>query len=523
MTRYSINGTEFAANSPLFQAALEGAYKNRIRPICLCVEPGLPMYIAHLEKNFVVKRMPDTGASHGPGCESYEAPPGLSGRGEVDGQAIENNDQGTTNLKLAFSLRHNNPAEKENESTQKTTAKTSGTRLTLRGLLHYLWDESRLSHWSPEMQGKRSWFAVRSALMEAVESKETKSASLKEILYIPEVFDKAKRNDIVSRRLHMLSPIMGPGKSGKKLMLVVGEMDSISAATFGFALRLKHMPDFPLVMDADLKKSFEKVFLGTQNLWDYIPDSHQVVIATFVIDDKGIPAVEEMCVMCTTPEWLPVDNEIEHQLIEALVEQKRSFQKQLRYNLPPDKPIATAVLTDCGNAPLALYIDIDDLVGRWASTVAINEVVKSNSIQTWMWVPRDGVQPDLPPKMGMPSQPRQQARLADEEQAEQTPLGDSAGVSEPTVVGAAQPGGSDDILTDWGEPAVPAAFQPKRGGNVTVMPVTSPRLAEVTPIRPSLPDVSLIPFKPGFGLTGHQTFTEVLSLGEVDVDTSTKA
>ena len=52
---------------------------------------------------------------------------------------------------------------------------------------------------------------------------------------------------------------------------------------------------------------------------------------------------------------------------------------------------------------------------------------------------------------------------------------------------------------------------------------TSPRLAEVTPIRPSLPDVSLIPFKPGFGLTGHRTFTEVLSLGEVDVDTSTKA
>ena len=136
--------------------------------------------------------MPDTGASHGPGCESYEAPPGLSGRGEVDGQAIEHDDEGTVNLKLAFSLRHNNPAEMENESTQKTTAKTSGTRLTLRGLLHYLWDESRLSHWQPEMQGKRSWFAVRTALVEAIESKETKSASLKDILYIPEVLRRSE-------------------------------------------------------------------------------------------------------------------------------------------------------------------------------------------------------------------------------------------------------------------------------------------------------------------------------------------
>jgi len=43
-----------------------------------------------------------------------------------------------------------------------------------------------------------------------------------------------------------------------------------------------------------------------------------------------------MCVMCTSPEWLPVDNKIELQLVEELVEQKRSFQKQLRYNLPPE-------------------------------------------------------------------------------------------------------------------------------------------------------------------------------------------
>ena len=439
MTRYSISGTEYVSNGLNFQAALEAAYKSRVRPICLCAEPGLPMYIAHLETTYVIKRMPDSGASHGPGCESYEAPPGLSGRGEVDGQAIEHDDEGTVNLKLAFSLRHNNPAEIENESTSKTTAKTSGTRLTLRGLLHYLWDESKLSHWKPEMQGKRSWFAVRSALVEAIESKETKSASLKDILYIPEVFDEAKRNDIASRRIRSLSPIMGTGRSGKKLMLLVGELDRISPATFGFALKIKHLPDFPLVMGAGLNKNFEKVFQSTKNLWEYIPNSHLIVIATFVIDDKGIPTVEEMCVMLTTPEWLPVDNIIEQQLIGALVTEKRSFQKQLRYNLPPDKPIATAVLTDCDNAPLAMYIDVDDLVGRWASTVAVNEVVKSNSVQTWMWVPREGTQPDLPPKKGMAQQPRKQVDepLAATEDASAAPPSDPAVISEPPMVEAA--------------------------------------------------------------------------------------
>jgi hypothetical protein len=505
MTRYSINGTEFASNSPLFQAALEGAYKNRIRPICLCVNPGLPMYIAHLEKAFVIKRMPDTGASHGPGCESFEAPPGLSGRGEVDGQAIEHTDQGSVNLKLAFSLRHNNPAEMENESTQKTTAKTSGTRLTLRGLLHYLWDESKLSHWTPEQKGKRSWFTVRNALIEAVESKETKSASLKEILYIPEVFDEERADHVASRRTRALQSIMGPGKSGKKLMLVVGEMDAITPATYGFALRIKNLPDFPFVMDADLKKNFEKVFQVSNNLWAYTPDSHMMVIATFVLDDAGIPTVEEMCVMLTSPEWLPFDNKLEQQLIKELVKQQRSFQKQLRYNLPPDKPIATAVLTDCWNAPLAMYIDVDDLVGRWASTVAINEVVKSNSIQTWMWVPRDGLAPDLPPKLGAEPKPIQQVNeplhMAVDDAAV-VPSGDWGEISEPTVVEASTRGAIVDELSTSGEPKIPSAFLPKTNTNVTVMTPKASTLAEVTPIRPTPPDVSLVPFLPGQGLHG---------------------
>ena len=503
MTRYSINGTEFASNSPLFQAALESAYKNRVRPICLCVEPGLPMYIAHLEKAFVIKRMPDTGASHGPGCESFEAPPGLSGRGEVDGQAIEHTDEGSVKLKLAFSLRHNNPAEMENEASQKTTAKTAGTRLTLRGLLHYLWDESKLSHWTPEQKGKRSWFTVRNALVEAVESKETKSAALKEILYIPEVFDEERSGAIASRRIRSLSSIMGPGKSGKKLMLVVGEMDRIAPATFGFALTIKNLPDFRFVMDADLNKNFEKVFQISRNLWEYTPDSHLMVIATFVLDDAGIPTIEEMCVMLTSPEWLPVDNKLEQQLIGELVKQKRSFQKQLRYNLPPDKPIATAVLTDCYNAPRAMYIDVDDLVGRWASTVAINEVVKSNSIQTWMWVPRDGLAPDLPPKMGMEPKPIQQVDeplpMAEEESAA-TPSSDSAVLSEP--VEATPQGDNADELNSWGEPAIPSAFQPKKNTNLIAMPEPSPRLAEVTPIRQPVVDMTGFPFLAGQGLNG---------------------
>jgi hypothetical protein len=258
-------------------------------------------------------------------------------------------------------------------------------------------------------------------------------------------------------------------------------------------------------MDADLNKNFEKVFQISKNLWEYTPDSHLMVIATFVLDDAGIPTVEEMCVMLTSPEWLPVDNKLEQQLIAELVKQKRSFQKQLRYNLPPDKPIATAVLTDCYNAPLAMYIDVDDLVGRWASTVAINEVVKSNSIQTWMWVPRDGLSPDLPAKMGMEPKPIPQVDeplpMAEEEAAA-TPSSGSAVISEPADVEAAPLGDIADELSSWGEPAIPSVFQPKTATNVTVMTPRTPALAEVTPISQPKVDLTGFPFMPGYGPKG---------------------
>lgn len=40
----------------------------------------------------------------------------------------------------------------------------------MRGLLHVLWDRAKLTHWHSKMAGKRNWFVVRRALMEAVAS-----------------------------------------------------------------------------------------------------------------------------------------------------------------------------------------------------------------------------------------------------------------------------------------------------------------------------------------------------------------
>jgi hypothetical protein len=64
--------------------------------------------------------------------------------------------------------------------------KSTGQKLSMRGLLHVLWDRAELTHWHPKMAGKRSWFVVRRALLEAAASCKAKQEALPHVLFVPE-------------------------------------------------------------------------------------------------------------------------------------------------------------------------------------------------------------------------------------------------------------------------------------------------------------------------------------------------
>jgi hypothetical protein len=135
--------------------------------------------------------------------------------------------------------------------------------------------------------------------------------------------------------------------------------------------------------------------------------------------------------------------------------------------------------------------------------VAINEVVKNNSIETWMWTPKEGILPDIPPKKGMGPKPLQQVDetpTADEEQAaDEAPARGAEAISEQAAVDDAAQADHDEMDTHT-PPAVPLAFQARRTTNLTVMPDRPPVLAEVTPIRAT--SLDLIPWNEGYGPNG---------------------
>jgi hypothetical protein len=392
---FQISGKNYQPTDDKLKDALAAVYGSATRPLCLCRSKGVEMYVAKLGHQFIIKRMPHTGAQHAPDCESYEPPAELSGLGEVMGGAIQTNlDDGMTTLKFDFALAKTAgramPAPSGGES---DSVKTDGKKLTLRGTLHYLWDEAGLTRWSPAMEGKRGWYVVRRALLEAAMDKVAKGAKMGDLIYIPESFSLEKKDEITRRRLNVFNQLSQSQGSSRRLMMVVAEVKEMGDARFGKKMVVKHVPDAPLMMNEDLYKRLLKRFDNELQLWAGNSTSHLLVIGTFGVSAAGVASLEEASLVLTNENWIPYESVDESMLLEALTQQKRRFSKGLRYNLASTSPLATAVLNDTAE-PTALYIKPFGATDQYQKE--LTELQKESTLTSWEWSTADAI-PALPP------------------------------------------------------------------------------------------------------------------------------
>jgi len=108
-----------------------------------------------------------------------------------------------------------------------------------------------------------------------------------------------------------------------------------------------------------------------------------------------VPAIEELSLMPVTGQWLPIEDSFEQQLVERLVRDRRAFVKGLRYNLPPGQMLASVILTDAGESPVALCIaprggDDEQM------TAALNGFGPVNAVPAWVWRIDQGAMPPPP-------------------------------------------------------------------------------------------------------------------------------
>ena len=112
-----------------------------------------------------------------------------------------------------------------------------------------------------------------------------------------------------------------------------------------------------------------------------------MVIATFSVGRAGLATAEEISLVMTDRNWLPYESLADKLLLDTALDARRRFTKSLRYNLPPDKPMASLVFTDTETPTAAFMLHSDED----RDTAA--QIATDTGTEVWTWVRGE----DMPP------------------------------------------------------------------------------------------------------------------------------
>lgn len=396
MPKYLFGSHTYSPEQESWQRVLQKGHAAKVRPLCQCLIQGEQpaLYIAHVQGQYLLKRLPNSGPLHAPHCAHYEPPPELSGLGQVNGSAIREELDEKTTLALDFPLTKGRSRQPGSASeVEHESVRSDGTKLTMRGLLHYLMDEAGLTRWTPAMSGKRSWRVVRRELLNAASSKTTKGQSLLDVIYAPEAFSLDHADEIRQRQRDSLARLSTPGNR----MVLLGEVKAFDAARFGMSLIIKHMPDNKLMMTDEMHKHLLSRFSHQLQIWSDKETSHLLTIATISRSTQGVYTLESACLMNVNEQWIPFESTYEWELLNALHGVQRRFTKGLRYNLPSTKPLASAVLQDTGDSSTALFVVPQGQEAEYDAV--IDELSEQSKLQGWKWQVGSETMPALPQRM----------------------------------------------------------------------------------------------------------------------------
>ncbi|MCO6181055.1 DUF1173 domain-containing protein [Ciceribacter sp. RN22] len=382
--------------SPEFRALLPHAYEQRLRPMCMCKEVPVAMYIARLDDQYLIKRMPLSGRDHDPACPSYEPPYELSGLGSLIGNAIRIDASGKADLKLDFPLTKRGPGLALGAPTEAAEAGIRGEprRLSLRAMLHYLWETGELTEWRSTWAGRRGWRRVRSSLLNAASLMTARGAPLSDMLFVPEVFHPEDKDGITARRTAALKGVEATGSGSRKLMMIVAEVKEFSTARDGHRIVVRHMP-FPLMIEDDAWRRLAARHETELELWRSSETFHLILAATFGVSTVGIASVEEVALMVVNENWLPFEDIHELRLLGKLSHLKRRSVKGLRFNLPRGTPIVSVTLPEQKPAPVAMFIVPAGADDRYEQ--ALTDMIGARpEIAPWIWRVAEGEMPRLP-------------------------------------------------------------------------------------------------------------------------------
>lgn len=382
--RFAIKGQVVGADDPQLQGALASVYDTPERPRCLCVPGGVEMYVAR-HRQFVVKRMPDSGSTHHPNCPSYELEGQQSGLGELLGEAVLEPEPGRVELRVDFPwMRVIGRGVPRGDWREMAEANVPRRRMSLRAVMHFLFERAGFNRWSPAMQGKRKQGVIHKYLLEAADEIVIKGVPLAERLYVPEPFSENTKAEAAQRRREKLT-VLRPGEGQAPLALLIGEFKASEATTSGRRVWVRHMPDAPLLITGRAWARIERTFAPLFEARDADTGNPvRLVMAALIRARREYTyEIDSVSLMLTSEHWIPVEGVHELPLINALVAQHRRFVKPLRYDALSAAAFPNALLLDAGPTPVPLHVVSAFMDNR--ERAAKEKAIVGAGDDAWVW------------------------------------------------------------------------------------------------------------------------------------------
>ncbi|WP_038211145.1 DUF1173 family protein [Xenophilus azovorans] len=390
--RFAIRGGVFMASDPGLQELLAAIHDTAERPRCLCVPGGVEMYVAR-HRRYVVKRMPETGGDHHPSCPSYEPEGAFSGLGELVGDAVLEPEPGRTELRVNFPwTRMAGPSVARGEAAPSSEIAVPRRRMSLRAVMHFLFERAGFNRWTPAMAGRRNQGVLHKYLVAAASEIEVKGIPLADRLYVPEPFSEGAKADIAKRRREKLA-ILQPHDGQAPLALVVGEFKACDRTDHACRIWIRHMPDTPLLMPARSWEQMARVHAPMLEARD-ADSGHRVrlMMAALIRARREFTyEIDTASLMLVSANWIPLEGIHESPLLDELVSRQRRFLKPLRYDALHTAVFPSVLLLDAGPQPIPLHI-LSPFAG------AKERAAKERAIATagaWAWR-MDQPMPELP-------------------------------------------------------------------------------------------------------------------------------
>ncbi len=381
---FCVKGQVIGADDPRLQGVLARVHGTPERVRCLCVAAGLEMYLAR-HHHLVLKRMPGTGSQHHPSCPSFEPELQQSGLGELVGEAVLESEAGQVELRVDFAwarlIGHGAVRAAPQKAPQEEVAHR---RMSLRALMHYLFERAGFNRWSPAMQGKRNQGVLNRYLMQAAAGVTIKDVALSGRLYVPEPFCEADKLQAGRRRREKLA-LLQPSGGQSPLAIVIGEFKVSEVTSFGHRVWIKHMPDAPLLVAARPWIKIQRKYAPLFEARD-ADTGHRIrlmMAALIRARREHTYEIDAAALMMTTQQWIPVEGVYELALVHALIDQQRRFIKPLRYDATSASVFPTALLVDAGAAPVPLYAVSGFATPKERSAMAA--ALKTGDATVWRW------------------------------------------------------------------------------------------------------------------------------------------